>query len=327
VTAIRLVILVAVWVLGTSTLSLAQEDDAEQAQPPATLPAEPPASEDGTQPLLVPDVRGLPLVFAKGVLEDAGFAWKVDGKPQGYAVNLVASQKVAPGTKVVDTGAPVIVLRLRENPAYDELGMPMNESPYPGTKLVLAEADGAEAGAEPDASTEPDKSADASGDGASAADESADASTDGEAETAEPGDAGSSAGEAAGETQPAETVDVELAGAEDAAADEESTRPPAFNVPGAPAEPLDDIALPERARQLQAWANDLDKLGAAALDHYAYQHAWIVTGAGFGWWRGAEALRTLIRVDETMQSRFDVGRENEAQARAALAEVERKSAQ
>jgi hypothetical protein len=85
------------------------------------------------------------------------------------------------------------------------------------------------------------------------------------------------------------------------------------------------MALPDRASELEEWAKKLDKITPAALDHFAYQHAWIVTGAGFGWWRGAEALRTLIRVDEKMQSRFDVGREHEAQARAALAEVERKS--
>jgi hypothetical protein len=56
------------------------------------MPAEPVAPVETAQPLLVPDVRGLPLVFAKGVLEDAGFAWKIDGKVKGYAVNLVAGQ-------------------------------------------------------------------------------------------------------------------------------------------------------------------------------------------------------------------------------------------
>jgi hypothetical protein len=85
------------------------------------------------------------------------------------------------------------------------------------------------------------------------------------------------------------------------------------------------MPLPDRARELEEWAAKLDKITPAALDHFAYQHAWIVTGAGFGWWNGAEALRILIRVDGKMQQRFDVGREQEVQARAALAEVERKS--
>jgi PASTA domain len=152
VTAFRLVVLVAVWVLGTSTLSLAQEEDAEPAAPPV-LPAEPVQAPESAVPLLAPDVRGLPLVFAKGVLEDAGFAWKVRGKVEGYAVNLVASQNVAPGTQVVDNGAPYVVLELRKNPAYEELGVPMNESPYPGTKLVLASGDEPEVSEDPIAAT------------------------------------------------------------------------------------------------------------------------------------------------------------------------------
>jgi len=302
VTAFRLVVLVAVWVLGTSTFSLAQEEVPEPALPPV-LPAEPAEPADGAEPLLVPEVRGLPLVFAKGVLEDAGFAWKIEGKVEGYAVNLVASQNVAPGTRVVDNGAPTVTLELRKNPAYDELGLPMNESPYPGTKLVPVGED-AQAGSE--GSEEP---GDASAGGA-------DGSSGGAADVASDGSG-----------QGTETVDVELAGSGDAPAGEEATRPPAFVVPGAPAEPLDEIPLTERAENLLRWAQALDKIKAEALDHYAYQHAWIVTGARFGWWRGAEALRILIQVDETMQKRFDVGRENEAQARAALAEVERKSGQ
>ena len=277
-TAFRLVVLVAVWVLGTSTLSLAQENDAQPAQPPA-LPAEPAAPAETTKPLLVPDVRGLPLVFAKGVLEDAGFAWKVEGKPEGYAVNLVAAQNVAPGTQVVDNGAPVVLLRLRTNPAYNELGVPMNESPYPGTKLVLAD------GGKPEAASTPDGAEDTSDEGSDAGDEAGDQATDGAAENAEPPQADSTEGDGAGQAQEGDTTDVELAGVEDTADDEESTRPPAFAVPGAPAEPLDEISLPERARELQTWADELDKINAAALDHYAYQHAWIVTGAGFGWWQ------------------------------------------
>src|SRR5262249_22170500 len=55
--------------------------------------------------VVVPDVTGQPYVFAKGALEDAGFAWHVaNGK--GFAANTVASQSPAPGTRLVDTGAP-----------------------------------------------------------------------------------------------------------------------------------------------------------------------------------------------------------------------------
>jgi hypothetical protein len=63
----------------------------------------------------------------------------------------------------------------------------------------------------------------------------------------------------------------------------------------------------------------------AALDHFAYQHAWIVTGATFGWWRGAEALRTLVATDQRLVQRFGVGSEYESEARAALDEVLQKS--
>jgi hypothetical protein len=50
-----------------------------------------------------------------------------------------------------------------------------------------------------------------------------------------------------------------------------------------------------------------------------------VTGAEFGWWQGAEALTILIQVDKQLQSKFGTGAKYEAVARAALAEVERKS--
>ena len=49
-------------------------------------------------PLVVPDVRKLAFVFAKGELEDAGFAWTVAGSVHGYAANTVVSQTPAPGT-------------------------------------------------------------------------------------------------------------------------------------------------------------------------------------------------------------------------------------
>src|SRR5919204_6705417 len=60
--------------------------------------------------LVVPDVRRQAYVFAKGMLVDAGFAWKVEGGVRGYSANTVAAQAPAPGTRVLDTGAPAIVL-------------------------------------------------------------------------------------------------------------------------------------------------------------------------------------------------------------------------
>jgi hypothetical protein len=99
-------------------------------------------------------------------------------------------------------------------------------------------------------------------------------------------------------------------------------RPPAVHVPGAPKEPLDEIALPVRARRLDAWLTPGRSPTAANQHHWLYQHAWIVTGAKFGWWHGAEALRVLIRVDRRIESEWGIGYRSEAAAHRALAAVE-----
>jgi hypothetical protein len=99
-------------------------------------------------------------------------------------------------------------------------------------------------------------------------------------------------------------------------------RPAAFHVPGAPKEPLDEIPLPARARRLEAWVTRGRDPTAANRRRWLYQHAWIVTGARFGWWHGAEALRILIRIDRRVESQWSVGYRSEAVARAALAAVE-----
>jgi PASTA domain-containing protein len=98
---------------------------------PLGKPATPPVVE----PVLVPDVRGKAYVFAKGMLEDSGFAWRVEGSVHGYAANLVASQSPAPGTKLVDTGAPTVTLHLTAARGYAELGDPEDASPFPGTEV------------------------------------------------------------------------------------------------------------------------------------------------------------------------------------------------
>jgi hypothetical protein len=105
----------------------------------------------------------------------------------------------------------------------------------------------------------------------------------------------------------------------------QALRPPrtaAFHVQGAPEEPLDEITLPARARRLAAWLTSARGPTAANQRHWLYQHAWIVTGATFGWWQGAEALRVLIRVDRRVESQWGIGYRSEAAARRALAAVE-----
>ena len=63
----------------------------------------------------------------------------------------------------------------------------------------------------------------------------------------------------------------------------------------------------------------------ANVRHYLYQHSWIVTGAKFGWWHGAEALRKLIAVDRIAQQRWGIGKKSELVARKALVAVEAKT--
>ena len=105
---------------------------------PTTPPATPVAA--APEPLVVPDVRKQAYVFAKGTLEQDGFAWRVEGGVAGFAANVVVSQSPAPGTRVVPDGAPIVVLRLSRNGAYKQEGMPENVSPYPGKAARLVGA-------------------------------------------------------------------------------------------------------------------------------------------------------------------------------------------
>jgi PASTA domain len=101
-------------------------------------------------------------------------------------------------------------------------------------------------------------------------------------------------------------------------------RAPDFTVAGAPAEPQKELPLPQRAHLLSAWVKSHGKT-RANVRHFLYQHSWIVTGAKFGWWHGAEALRELIAADRATQKRWGIGRKSELVARAALTEVEARS--
>ena len=89
--------------------------------------------------LVVPDVRHQAFVFAKGSLEDSGFAWRVQGSVHGFAANSVAAQSPAPGVRVIDTGAPLVTVTLTRNARYAEHGAPEDASLLRGTKIVLAD--------------------------------------------------------------------------------------------------------------------------------------------------------------------------------------------
>ena len=273
----RLIVLVVIWLLAAASWTLAA--GGPQTSQPAAPAAGEPAKPDV---LVVPDVRRQAYVFSKGILQDAGFAWRVEGSVGGYAANIVVSQTPAPGVRVVDNGAPTVVLRLKRSGEYDERGVPENESAYEGTPVVLL--------SEWQATQK----------------EGAQATT---------------------ETQPVETTTTSAPPPAPPAAQEQGEedaayRKPDFVVEGAPREPADELPLPQRALALQQRTAGLARPNRRFVNHWLYQHAWLVAGARFGWKDGDEALRTLIQVDRSLYVRFGFGARSERVARRALAYVE-----
>ena len=266
----RAVVVALVWVLATAAFTFAADttiigpSSADSTSVPAKAPE-----------LVVPSVTGQAYVFAKGILEDGGFAWHLTGSVRGFASNRVMTQAPAAGTRVVDTGAPTIVLRLVRG-AYPEKGSPVDTSSYRGTKIKLANLVAATVPVAP---------------------------------VAKPA------------VKPAAKPVVRLKPKPTPKPATQSKRPPAFSAPGAPAEPLDEITLPTRALRVEAWLGKRPKT-SANVQNWLYQHAWIVTGAEFGWWHGAEALRILIQDDRRAGKLWGIGTRSEATARQALAEVE-----
>lgn len=114
-----------------ATAAAAYAAQREHAAPVVQARSEP----AGPAVLVVPDVRTQAYVFAKGMLEESGFAWMVSGPVHGYSANSVIGQEPAPGTRVVDTGRPTIVLFLARSGTESERGTPENGSPYPGTEI------------------------------------------------------------------------------------------------------------------------------------------------------------------------------------------------
>jgi hypothetical protein len=251
--------------------------------------------------LVVPRVRGQAYVFAKGILTDSGFAWKVTGGVNGFAANLVAGQSPAPGTRLVDTGAPTITLRLERNAKYAEDGIPENFSPFPGTRVLR-----------PGAAKRPARQAPRPQTSRPAAERPKATPT-----TKKP--------KAARQAAKPKTARPATKRKSKPQVKEAAGRPVAFIVPGAPKEPLNEMPLPRRARMLQAWVATHTRPTDANVAHWLYQHAWIVTGAKFGWWRGAEALRILIAVDRRVISNWGIGTRSLTTARTTLAEVKAKS--
>jgi len=271
----------ALFATATITFAASKKIDATTASPPAVAA---PRAES----IVVPDVRGQAYVFAKGMLEDAGFAWHVSTR-NGFAANTVTSQSPAPGTRVVDNGAPVVMLSLQRSRRYAEKGTAENDSPFAGTplKLVGSSATTRAPAAAPKPSASPEPSA-----------------------SPKPAARPAHAKAAPKQAQPKAAHAV---------------RPPDFAVPGAKKEPQNEMSLPARARLLGKWLEQHPTNSAANTRHWLYRHEWIEAGAKFGWWHGAEALRILIADDHRAQALWGVGSRSEAAARQALAEVEARS--
>jgi PASTA domain-containing protein len=274
------VVVALAWVLGTAAFTFA----ADQTQLIGSTPKPNPAAAQAPE-LTVPSVTGQAFVFAKGMLEDSGFAWRVTGPVHGYAGNQVMAQSPAAGTKVVDTGAPTIVLNLVRG-KYAENGAPEDTPSYTGTAIKLV---GVSEPAAPKVKPVAKKAKPV-------------------AKKAKP---------VAKKTKPvAEKPAKKTAKAP-------AKRPPAFEPPRAPKEPLDEIPLTARADQLAAWIDSHPRRTNRNVQRWLYQHAWIVTGAEFGWWHGDQALVKLIAVDQQIERIWRLGHRSEKVARAALAKVRR----
>jgi PASTA domain len=133
----RLLLLAAVLCALGATATLTYAAGRKLAATPAAAPTHPaPAAT-----VVVPDVRHQAFVFAKGALQDSGFAWRVTGGVHGFPANTVVAQSPAPGTKLVDTGAPLVKLTLARNAKYKQTGEPEDVSPYAPTRLRYANAE------------------------------------------------------------------------------------------------------------------------------------------------------------------------------------------
>jgi hypothetical protein len=217
--------------------------------------------------LVVPDVRRQVFVFAKGMLEDEGFGWQVEGSVHGYPSNVVVSQSPAARTRVIDTGAPKITVELSRNTKYSEAGEPEDRSPYGASVIRVFRRHTAKHRTKSGAAT-------------------------------------STAKGHSRRTQ---------------------ARRPAFVVPGAPREPVREMSLPVRARRLAAWLEHHPRSSEENIHHWLYQHAWIVTGAKFGWSGGAEALGVLVKVDRRAEQLWGIGSHSRQIALRTLRSVHARS--
>jgi hypothetical protein len=273
----RLLALTVVWLFATAALTFAAAH--KMGAGPAVIPTTKAAAPVPPRVLVVPDLRRQAFVFSKGTLSDAGFSFRIAGPVKGFPSNTVVSQTPAPGTRVIDTGAPLVVLHLARTGTQN--GLPEDVSTAMPTAVKLAP---------PPAGTAKTTSA-------------------------------------VLPTKVAKVAKVtpKVVPKPAKAPAKPQSRAPAFIVPGARREPLDEITLSARAQALLVWLNQHPNASNANVKHWLYQHAWIVTGAELGWSHGAEALHTLLAADRRVWALWGIGARSSAVARQALAEVEARS--
>ena len=331
------------------TLTLAA--DRAAVDRPTLVPVAPTAPTT----LTVPDVSAQAYVFAKGILQDHGFAWHVSGPVQGYAANTVSLQRPAAGTVVLDNGAPTITLTLSRNPQYIEKGTPENDAPYAGTPiqlpasvptrprtLVQPKLEPVPVPAAPSVQApvttpvtsppaEPTTTPMPTTIPPAPATLPTTPATTPTAPTTPP------TGSTPAPQAPTQIPTTPTPAARPApvttppptpTAPSGSTGPraPDFTVPGAPKEPARSLSLPDRVDALGAWIEGHPEPSAANLNHWLYEHAFIVAGARFGWWHGTEALQALIAVDRRAEALWGVGSQSRETAEKALAEVRSRAA-
>jgi PASTA domain len=309
----RVAAFVAVGVVATAGVTWAASRGVPQTSSTPSVTTTAPVA-----PLVVPDVTNQAFVFAKGTLEDAGFAWRVTGAVHGFAANTVVSQSPPAGTELLDTGAPWVTLTLKRNAAYAPTGEPEDTSPYTGTAVQPAAVDGATGPALPATTTGAASSTPPASPGKTSTTATTASTTTGTTTTASRnGDTAPSASKSApGATSPksSKTASASHAGWP-------KTRPPAFSVPGGKPEPLDEMPLPNRAAALARWLDAHPKRTGANVQHWLYQNNWIVAGAKLGWWHGAQALKTLVAVDKHADALWGIGLQSAAVAEQALSDV------
>jgi hypothetical protein len=267
----------------------------------------------------------------------------VTGPVLGYAANTVTLQRPAPGTVVVDTGAPLITLTLVHNPLYVEKGRPENDAPYAGTAIRIPAivrqrpetsvtprlepvpvpvspgptltvptqpAATTPAGTQPVPATVPPVQPEPVTPTPPATTPPAPTPTMPPAPSPTPSPIPAPAPNPTPTPTPTVAPTVGT-----------GPRAPDFKMAGAPKEPSRSKSLPDRVTALSGFVGTHSEPSAANLNHWLYEHSYVVAGARFGWWHGAEALQALVEVDKRAEAAWGVGKQSRTTAEKALAEV------